>query len=220
MSFYFHVNFYVLSIVYFFNIFSQRNKAPNEQTIPLLMPQQHMVIPHYMGNRELNPQSDKENAIPQDVKKECSFYSYQDIPLLLPHEPDSHSAKSGDAKIYGLDRIYGNSEHSNRTNHSHMLSLQKTKIEHSVQDMQMKNFVDNLNYPKAHTQNEEKYSLIKQPTIQKVEWWETQEQGSQVVSTNESRQVGPRIACHCQVGINDCQKMDNYHLFLFTMNHS
>ncbi|KAJ3676119.1 hypothetical protein LUZ60_003531 [Juncus effusus] len=72
--------------------YAKRNKAPNEQTIPLLMPQYHMVIPHYLGKSN---QSDHQTEIPKqkndqngkDVNKLNFSSSVQDIPLLLPKEP-------------------------------------------------------------------------------------------------------------------------------------
>ncbi|WOK96099.1 phospholipase D zeta 1-like isoform X1 [Canna indica] len=150
--------------------FAKRNKAPNEQTIPLLMPQQHMVIPHYMGNRELNTQNEKQNIVPQDGRKQDPLsHSCQDIPLLLPYEPDALAAKAGNTK--------------------------RAEVEHAVQDVQMKGFVNDCSCP----QTQSYFKVISQPPIQNVEWWETQERGNQVVSTEESRQVGPRSPCHCQV---------------------
>ncbi|KAL4588394.1 hypothetical protein LXL04_001278 [Taraxacum kok-saghyz] len=66
---------------------AKRNKAPNEQTIPLLMPQQHMVLPHYMGKSE-NLDIDIESK-PNDENMQSSL-SYespsQDIQFLLPRE--------------------------------------------------------------------------------------------------------------------------------------
>ncbi|KAL0414782.1 UNVERIFIED_CONTAM: Phospholipase D zeta 1 [Sesamum radiatum] len=77
-----------------------RNKAPNEQAIPLLLPQHHMVIPHYLG-----------------MNKEIEF--------------------------------------------GHMNN--------------------------ARTQVSEK------------DWWETQERGNQVLTADETGQVGPHVSCSCQV---------------------
>lgn len=86
--------FYVGS-VFIANIYPpsiQRSKAPNEQSIPLLMPQHHMVLPHYLG-RSRN--TDIENKIPKlnsaEMNREDSFTPQtppEDIPLLLPHEAD------------------------------------------------------------------------------------------------------------------------------------
>ncbi|KAJ0976302.1 hypothetical protein J5N97_018267 [Dioscorea zingiberensis] len=113
--------------------YAKRNKAPNEQSIPLLMPQQHMVIPHYMGkDRQRNGEN---KHINHTLKRHDSFSSpsIQDIPLLLPRDPDAQQIVNGDHKC--TDK----------------------------------------------------------------EWWETQEQGNQVASIDEIRQVGPRLPCRCQI---------------------
>ncbi|KAM0951160.1 putative phospholipase D [Dioscorea sansibarensis] len=83
--------------------YAKRNKAPDEQSIPLLMPQQHMVIPHYMGkdwqmngeNKCINHNSEKHDLF--------SPSSLQDIPLLLPRDPDAQRIVSGDHKCMDKD---------------------------------------------------------------------------------------------------------------------
>ncbi|KAF5941617.1 hypothetical protein HYC85_019259 [Camellia sinensis] len=88
--------------------YAKRNKAANEQTIPLLMPQHHMVIPHYMsGTREMEDQTHVGNNH-KDVKRQDSFSSrssYQDVPLLMPQEADGLDASNRDPELNGLDRI-------------------------------------------------------------------------------------------------------------------
>jgi phospholipase D1/2 len=69
--------------------YAKRNKAPNRQTIPLLLPCQHMVIPHYLtGQEEAEAKVEAENAIQQASDQE-KLASYVDIPLLLPKEPEA-----------------------------------------------------------------------------------------------------------------------------------
>ncbi|KAH0838915.1 hypothetical protein HID58_092349 [Brassica napus] len=84
----------------------ERNKAPNEQTIPLLMPHHHMVLPHYLGTREIDiistakPEEDPNK--PVVLSRQDSFSSAsppQDIPLLLPQETDADFATIGDIKF-------------------------------------------------------------------------------------------------------------------------
>ncbi|XWS38995.1 hypothetical protein CRYUN_Cryun18bG0012000 [Craigia yunnanensis] len=69
-----------------------RNKAPYEEAIPLLMPQHHMVIPHYMGrSKEIEFESKNVEDNTKGIKRQDSFSSrssLQDIPLLLPQEAD------------------------------------------------------------------------------------------------------------------------------------
>ncbi|CAN1193879.1 Phospholipase D zeta 1 [Linum perenne] len=69
---------------------AKMNKAPYEEAIPLLMPQQHMVMPHYMGNSSpveiKSKNADGSVRIP--MQDSSSRSSFQDIPLLLPQEPE------------------------------------------------------------------------------------------------------------------------------------
>ncbi|KAL7252141.1 hypothetical protein ACSBR1_013899 [Camellia fascicularis] len=126
--------------------YAKRNKAPNEQAIPLLMPQHHMVIPHYMGgSEEMEVQTHVGNDH-KDIRMQDSFSSwssFQDVPLLLPREAD------------GLD----------------------TPTHELPPDAMM---LPGIRYSDK-------------------EWWETQERSDQVVSADETGQVGPRISCHCQI---------------------
>ncbi|PIA61264.1 hypothetical protein AQUCO_00300651v1 [Aquilegia coerulea] len=87
--------------------FAKRNKAPNEQAIPLLMPQQHMVIPHYMGKSiDIENTSKKVEDNHIGLKRQDSFSSrssVQDIPLLLPQDADGLDAGRDDQNLNGLD---------------------------------------------------------------------------------------------------------------------
>lgn len=176
--------------------YAKRNKALHEQTIPLLMPQHHMVIPHYMGkSKEVDVENKKQDSNHKDIKRQDSFSSrssYQDVPLLLPHEPDGLSITN--PKVNG-EVNHNHLDHPSRTSHSSAFSFRKTKGEHSVPDMQMKAFVDELG--SLVTQSETQSDVIAQSTADK-EWWEAQERGDQVAVV-EAGQVGPRTQCHCQV---------------------
>ncbi|KAK4378885.1 hypothetical protein RND71_000747 [Anisodus tanguticus] len=86
---------------------AKRSKAPNEQTIPLLMPQHHMVLPHYMGrNREVEIESKTAEPNSKDLNGQDPFPSGsppEDIPLLLPQEADcDEEVSSADEKLTGL----------------------------------------------------------------------------------------------------------------------
>ncbi|KAK8961233.1 Phospholipase D p1 [Platanthera guangdongensis] len=178
--------------------YAKRNKALHEKAIPLLMPHHHMVIPHYMG-QSTEVHDDKPQDISHRVKRQESFSSrssYQDIPLLLPHEPD------------GLDKVSGNpnaeinqnlTEQRSKANHSSAFTFRKAKVEHPVPDMQMKDFVDDTD--SCQTLRDGHYNGIAQPVFPSIdkEWWEAQERGDLVVSTGEVGQVGPRTPCRCQV---------------------
>lgn len=177
--------------------YAKRNKAANEHTIPLLMPQHHMVIPHYMGkNKEADAQNKQRDPGQKDIRRQDSFSSrssYQDIPLLLPQEPEGPSLAT--SKVNG-DVSDDHLDLPSRTSHSSSFSFRKAKGESSVPDMQMKAFVDDLGPQQIHS--EAQSEVIAHSTSDK-EWWEAQERGDQLVSVEEAGQVGPRTPCSCQV---------------------
>ncbi|XP_077218089.1 phospholipase D P1 [Tasmannia lanceolata] len=183
--------------------YAKRNKAPNEQAIPLLMPQQHMVIPHYMGkSKEIDAQNKQLEENHKDIKRQDSFSarsSFQDIPLLLPQETDGRDITIGQQKLNGLDMADNLIDHPNRINRRLSFAFRNSKTEPSIPGTQMKGFVDDLD--STHLQRHMSLDVVSQPGIQSLdkEWWETQERGEQVVSTDESRQVGPCTSCRCQV---------------------
>jgi phospholipase D1/2 len=180
----------------------QRNKAPNEQAIPLLMPHHHMVIPHYMGNsKDTNCETESKQTQDKDIKVRrlstlTAPASYQDIPLLLPQEPDHLALRNGDLGL-NLD-IHGHLDHPNQTNFKQPLSNRKAKQDLCPQDLQMKGFVDNLGSPEVSLDIHHKTSKANERHVDK-EWWETQERGSQVASVLDVREVGPQATCSCQV---------------------
>ncbi|KAG2588331.1 hypothetical protein PVAP13_5NG218900 [Panicum virgatum] len=135
--------------------YAKRNKAPNEQAIPLLMPHHHM-------------------------------------------EPDHHAFPNGDFALNGMNINNGLSDHANKTNRNHPLPNRKAKVDLSLQDLQMKGFVDNVGSPEVSVSKQ--YDTSK-PDMQNIdkEWWETQERGDQVASVLDVGEVGPRAACRCQV---------------------
>ncbi|VAH06607.1 unnamed protein product [Triticum turgidum subsp. durum] len=182
--------------------YSKRNKAPNEQAIPLLMPHHHMVIPHYKGrSKEANgeaegKQNHDENA---DVKKTASLASSassQDVPLLLPQELEPQALPDGDLAMTGFD--INQADNANKTGFKQPLLNRKAKFDASRQDLPMRGFVDNLSSPESATirrfdsPKEDRHHMDKK-------WWERQEQGDQVASVLDIGQVGPRATCRCQV---------------------
>ncbi|KAF8394606.1 hypothetical protein HHK36_020820 [Tetracentron sinense] len=181
--------------------YAKRSKAPNEQAIPLLMPQHHMVIPHYMGrSREVEAQSKSVEDNHEDIKRQDSFSSQsslQDIPLLLPQEVDELDASNGDLKLNGLHITHNLLDQQSRISRSLPFTFRKSKVGPLVPDMPMKGFVDDLDSMDTH--REISLDVVAQSGMQNSdEWWETQERGDQVVS-DETRQVGPCTPCHCQV---------------------
>lgn len=175
-------------------MYFQRNKAPKETTIPLLMPQNYMVIPHYMGRSpEIGTDGEKVTINCNNIKRQDYFFSQspsQDIPLLLPQEA-LLNASNDDKKLNGLDMSYNFLNKPNGVFGSLSSSLRKTKVEPLAPDMQMKAFVDDLDL-----QNEMDVDV---DVLKTDKWWETQEQHYQFIPGDEIGQVGPRISCHCQV---------------------
>ncbi|KAK9067888.1 hypothetical protein SSX86_011999 [Deinandra increscens subsp. villosa] len=172
--------------------YAKRNKAPNEQGIPLLMPQQHMVIPHYMGN---NNELEDDNSTVVDThkvitrKNSSSSVSSEDIPLLIPQEADEMDASNGQLNVKGSNSFHGQPSRPSRTS----FSFRRSKVEPLVPDMPMRDFVD-----ERHKLNLEQELFTGMKPTDK-EWWENQERGNLVASADGSGQVGPRVACRCQV---------------------
>ncbi|GAB4843659.1 Phospholipase D zeta 1 [Ancistrocladus abbreviatus] len=169
---------------------AKRNKAPNEQTIPLLIPQQHMVIPHYMGGNKEAEVEDKNFSDSQSMKRQDSFssrMSFQDLPLLLPQE----ACGNGDSELNGFDATLDHADQQMRIIKSVPFSFRKSKVETLGSDMPMKGFVDDFNMLDGAAHQGMK--------LFDKDWWDTQERVGQVVSADETGQVGPRISCRCQV---------------------
>ncbi|KAG4157323.1 hypothetical protein ERO13_D02G056200v2 [Gossypium hirsutum] len=161
--------------------YAKRNKAPNEIAIPLLMPQQHMVIPHYMGRSK---EIDQEGYKGHRQDSFSSISSLQDIPLLLPQEADCTEVPKSNSPDPTPSK-------------SGCFAFRKSKIEPAVADTPMKGFVDDsLDF------NMEKPLDIKRQPGSKLtdpEWWEIQERSDQVGFLDETGQVGPRTSIRCQV---------------------
>uniref|UniRef100_A0A0D9V062 Phospholipase n=1 Tax=Leersia perrieri TaxID=77586 RepID=A0A0D9V062_9ORYZ len=183
--------------------YAKRNKAPNEQAIPLLMPQHHMVIPHYMGNIKETIEDESKQTHDEDIKVQRlsslkAPASCQDIPLLLPQEPDHQASHNEDLGLNGLDNNHGHSDHPNKTHRKQPIPNRKAKKDTSLQDLQMKGFVDNLGSPDVSVIGCYDTSKPNMHDMDK-EWWETQNQGDQAASVLEIGEVGPRATCRCQV---------------------
>ncbi|XP_062175862.1 phospholipase D zeta 1 isoform X2 [Alnus glutinosa] len=182
--------------------YAKRNKAPYEQAIPLLMPQQHMVIPHYMGkSREMEVES-KNIQNYKDFRGQDSFSarsSLQDIPLLLPQEADGPDTSSGEPKFHGLDFTTDHLDQPSRVNSGLYFSFRKSKLEPVGSDTPLKGFVDD--FESLDNRGKLLSDRLAQPTMKcsDPEWWEIQERGDQGGFADESGQVGPRASCHCQV---------------------
>lgn len=147
-----------------------------------------MVLPHYLGSREIDIESKSLDKNHKDLTRQDSF-SWQspleDIPLLLPQEGDKIVISSTmDHKLNGL--------HSNQNDKSFeiiercILSSQKYKVEAFSPDMQIVGIPDDL-------------VVLELCSKVSDEWGEIPEEGNQDIFVGENEPIGPRIACHCQV---------------------
>lgn len=165
------------------------------------MPQQHMVIPHYMGNsKEMVVESKIAEDTYKDIKRQdsdSSLSSFQDIPLLIPQEADGPSASNEDSKLKELDMNHDFDDQPSRDSEV-PFSLRRLKNEPSVAAMPMKGCVDDLDFL-ALKQDLSLDVLQPRNRTPEKEWWETREQGDQVDSADETEQIGPRVSCRCQV---------------------
>ncbi|KAH6820241.1 phospholipase D P1 [Perilla frutescens var. hirtella] len=170
--------------------YAKRNKAPNEQAIPLLLPQHHMmVIPHYMGKSteiEIDNENNYSNA--NGIKRNDSFSSsYQDVPLLMPQEANGIDAVKIEPKLNGFNAhhdLHGQPSKPSKSS----FCFRKSKVEPLTSDMPMRGFVDDLDTLDFQS---EFSSHVRQSgsEVSETEWWEAQERGDQVVSSDEIGQI-------------------------------
>ncbi|XP_076958230.1 phospholipase D zeta 1-like isoform X1 [Bidens hawaiensis] len=154
---------------------AKRNKAPNEQTIPLLMPQQHMVLPHYMGrSQELDIENKPTDGNPIGITQDSFSYgsSSQDIQFLLPQEADDVYSENVNNKLNGLD---------------------------------LRNHLDHVNNARRTADSADDFDLFdhqrENSTGTTSFGSDMSDEGcdSQEVSRSDISQVGPRTPCSCQV---------------------
>ena len=195
-------NYCKFTVPFLFCFPFQRNKALNEQAIPLLMPHHHMVIPHYKGrSKETNDEAEGKQYHDRDtdIRKPVltSRTSCQDVPLLLPQELEPQELSSADLRVTDLD-IINHSDRLNKKSFNQPLLNRKAKLESSHQDLPMRSFVDNLSSLESSSIRRFDSSKDDRNLMDK-KWWEKQERGDQVASVLDIGQVGPRAACRCQV---------------------
>ncbi|XP_028779524.1 phospholipase D zeta 2 [Neltuma alba] len=159
---------------------AKRTKAPNEHTIPLLMPHHHMVIPHYMGrSKEIDIDGFKEDD-KKEVESQNSSSSQsppQDIPLLLPQEAGGEDIK-----------LIGNNANYNLTDQTNFWESRNPGDETS--DAQVEGFLNDF----------DPFNLERQsPMDASDDWWQTPEEGYCDATALECGEVGPRTKCRCQV---------------------
>ncbi|KAK2394906.1 phospholipase D P1 [Trifolium repens] len=181
--------------------YAKRNKAPHEQQIPLLMPQHHMVIPHYLGSSE-TPVEIQDNVNDRVFKREDSFSSCcqdQDIPLLLPQEPSGLDIPPGLPKPNGRNSSQHHHDKPRRISSGLPFSFRMAKVAAVGPDTPMKGFVDDLDSEHYHEKMAHDRTSHVDSQNTDLEWWDTQERGDQGGFADESGQIGPRASCRCQV---------------------
>ncbi|CAN6588995.1 unnamed protein product [Malus baccata var. baccata] len=165
---------------------AKRNKAPNEQTIPLLMPQHHMVLPHYLGrSSEIDIKKKNKEENQNGICRENSFSSLspvQNIPLLLPQE-DGLDAPIEKQKLSAVN-----------LNHN----LFDQPADDLDPDTQMKGFTDDL-HSKDLKSEANLNNMTHSGSTTSDESSESSEGGDHAVAADDYGQIGPRTACHCQV---------------------
>ncbi|XP_024516571.1 phospholipase D zeta 1 [Selaginella moellendorffii] len=154
--------------------YAKRNKAPNEQAIPLLLPHHHMVIPHYLTGKEA------EEALmeAQEELRKASLKprsSTDDIPTLLP------AVEAPDQTEELKDLLADNSKHSKL-----LARFSKFNSSNSSVDLPLLNFVasdgpDGVKWYDANGSAED--------------WWEKDNPSPQ----EDVKEVGSRVKCNCQV---------------------
>ncbi|KAK8329297.1 hypothetical protein V6Z11_A11G309600 [Gossypium hirsutum] len=178
---------------------AKRNKAVHEQKIPLLMPQHHMVLPHYMGNSEIDIEC-KGDVNQRELSRQESFSSpspFEDIPLLLPQESDGLAVSNGDQKSNGLCSRFNPSSQKHGDD-ARSSSSQEFEVDSLGSDAQITGTADDhycMDPQRVLEANEMPQSYMEIPD----EWWETTVTDYNEASIGEYGEIGPRIPCHCQV---------------------
>ncbi|TYJ96493.1 phospholipase D zeta 2-like [Cucumis melo var. makuwa] len=182
---------------------AKRNKAPNEEKIPLLMPQHDMVLPHYMGKRtEL---SFKNTDSEQDHQKQTtddlfsSLSPQDDIPLLMPQEagglPDSNEQTNN------LSMQHNSFNQPMEIGKSVTGSFQAYNAEPLTQIEQTNGLLDDFGFLDEFGA----FGHLREPTFDTPpymknsnDWLET-ECESNHVAINEVSEIGPLTSSNCQV---------------------
>lgn len=167
------------------------------------MPQQHMVLPHYMGKTcKIHIKTKTTEPITNNIGRKDVFSPHsppEDIPLLLPREANEPEfcIISNKSRTLNLSDINQTEPRGHFTG-SRFPYPQLTSTA-STQDTN----VFTANHCSENPQSE---TLIATFLESDDEFRDSRPQAPnqefQVVSANEVAQVGPRASCHCQVRYN------------------
>ncbi|XP_050380280.1 phospholipase D zeta 1-like isoform X2 [Argentina anserina] len=179
---------------------AKKNKAPNEQALPLLMPQHHMVIPHYLGrSEEINIEKRKVEENQLGIQRENSFSSVsplQNIPLLLPQEADGLESPGVDQKL-SVQQTHHPVDQPNEISGSVFCPRNPT-VEVLDPDAQMNGLMDDF-YTIDHESGTNINSVFQSGLTTSNEWSESLEESDHAVAEYDCGQTGPRTACKCQI---------------------
>ncbi|XP_022156371.1 phospholipase D zeta 2-like isoform X2 [Momordica charantia] len=175
---------------------AKRNKAPNEEKIPLLMPQHHMVLPHYMGRSTELSFENKDSEQDHQKQTTVDFYSslspQQDIPLLLPQEAG------------GLPDL--NIETSSPSMNHHFLNkpveIQRRLMDSLTQYAETYGSLDEFGFlDEFGDLGHPREAAIDAPAYMKTsdDWLETEPESNHVVAVNDVKEIGPITTSNCQV---------------------
>jgi phospholipase D1/2 len=191
--------------------YAKRSKAPNEHAIPLLLPQHHMVIPHYLTGWEATESHiEAEHALQRQVSEKEQLVSarssYEDIPLLLPKEEEQDpemrentlNFKSSSREFIGIMPLNGM-----------MLRYPSSSEEERLlsSEVQMHTFVEDpevgRNSGRTVTDSgrlkDQVSSIGNMNHTTDQEWWEVEQRELGEMDFNLIGEAGPRSRCKCQV---------------------
>ncbi|CAI0404922.1 unnamed protein product [Linum tenue] len=178
---------------------AKRSKALHEQTIPLLMPHHHMVLPHYLGRSveidiEQNHMEDEQKRMNR-LDSISSLSPFEDVPLLLPQEADDlvvHSCmEQNNISKATVDSLPDPSAEAKRRI---SFSFQNPVVEStSAPDTTTSadSSSNELDFMELHGNN-------KQVSDESSET-SGEEDGHHEFPFCGYEQVGPRVACSCQI---------------------
>ncbi|GLT94856.1 hypothetical protein SLE2022_125730 [Rubroshorea leprosula] len=174
---------------------AKRNKAPNEKAIPLLMPHHHMVIPHYMGSREINIESKEGEEHEKNISRQNSFSSwspFEDVPLLLPQEAGGLVVPNGEPNSNIFEIKHAFLDQPTRDGETFSFAFWNSEVEYSVSDTEIKGSEDDLDF-----MNPNLWALSGEDEL--LEMAENDDDSCGGGGGGEYGQVGPRTTCQCQV---------------------
>lgn len=163
-----------------------------------------MVLPHYMGrSREIGIENKSTEENQKDLTRRDSFSSQspsEDIPLLLPQESDKLVAPNVDDNSNGLNTNHNILDRTSGFYGSYTIPSNEYKTEALTPNSKIRGTIDGLDA--VDLQREMNSNSVREFGLDKrEEWWEKTEENHDIYSS-KCGQVGPRLACRCQVSYN------------------